>query len=98
MLGINVGLMLIVYVIFRIYRSSVTRAAHGRAQDARADMLAGGSSLNLAFAAGRAAESGLRANAKTLAATAIVLGLAIGARPELLGLGRKRRRHDDDDD
>ncbi|MDB5366389.1 MAG: hypothetical protein JWM77_2316 [Rhodospirillales bacterium] len=91
MLGVNIVLILIVFVSFRIYRSSVMRAAQGRAQTARADMLAGGSSLQMAFQAGRAAESGLRANAKAIAATAIVLGIAIGARPELLGLARRRR-------
>lgn len=96
MLGINLALMLIVYLIFRLYRSSVRRAADGRAQVARADMLASSAGLNLMFEAGRVAEGGLRANAKTLVATAIVLGLAIGARPELLG-GRKRRRRDDED-
>lgn len=96
MLGANVALMLIVYVIYRIYRSSVTRAAHGRTQHARADVLTGATQLNMAYEAGRAVESGLKANAKTLAATAIVLGLAIGARPELLGLGRRRRDEYDD--
>jgi hypothetical protein len=91
MLGVNLALILIVFVIFRLYCSSVKRAASGRAQTARADVLAGGSTLQMAFQAGRAAESGLRKNAKSIAATAIVLGLAVGARPELLGLGRRRR-------
>ncbi|GIL39762.1 hypothetical protein [Roseiterribacter gracilis] len=91
MLGINVGLMLLVYVIYRIYRSSVTRVADERANGARADLMTGASSLNLAFEAGRIVESGLKANAKTLVVGAIVLGLTMG----LLG---GRRRSDEDDD
>jgi hypothetical protein len=91
MLGVNVALILIVFVIYRIYRGSVMRAAKRRAESARVGVLAGGSPLQVAVQAGRAAESGLRANAKTIAATAIVLGLAVGARPELLGLARRRR-------
>jgi hypothetical protein len=94
MLGINLALALLVYVIYRIYHSSVTRAASGRVQAARHEVLAGGSTMKLAFEAGRAAEAGLRGHAKTLVVTAIVLGLAIGARPELLGVRRGRRSED----
>jgi hypothetical protein len=91
MLGANVVLILIVFVSLRIYRRSVMRAAKRRAETARIGALTTGSPLQMAVQAGRAAESGFRANAKTIAATAIVLGLAVGARPELLGLVRRRR-------
>lgn len=95
MLGLNVGLIVIVYVAYRIYRSSVTRVAEERAHGARADMLTGGSGLGMAFEAGRVVEGGLRANAKTLVTAAVVLGLVLGARPEIILGRRKKRRRDD---